>query len=103
MTHRYRTNLRCESCVATIKSLLDQKPGIRSWSADVISPDKVLTVEADHLSIDRLNALLGKAGYQVLGELADTPATSSPESEPKTSYFPLILILLYLLLVVGGV
>jgi hypothetical protein len=101
MTHRYRTNLRCESCVATIKPYLDRAPGVRRWSADVSGPDKILTLDGDDLSLDRVNSILGPAGYQALGELNDSPASAPGVSEPKTSYFPLLLILFYLVIVVG--
>lgn len=96
-TQRFTTNLRCEGCISAIKPLLDAAPTIRSWSADVTSPDKVLTIESTQpLTVAALNTLLQPAGYQAKSEVADAaPANSTPEA--KASYYPLLLILLYLL------
>lgn len=103
LTQRFSTNLRCEGCVAAIKPVLDAAPGIKSWSADVSSPDKIVTLESDKtLSINAVNALLNKAGYQAKAEVAQ-PSPTIIESEPPTSYYPLLLILLYLLGVIGAI
>lgn len=101
ITVKVKTNLRCGACVKAIQPLLDAEPGVERWSADVSTPDKVLTVEGDGVSAARVGELLGRKGYQVVGEVStDTPAAAAatPSSEePKTSYYPLVLILLYLI------
>ena len=94
MIRTYRTNLRCGACVQTIAPLLNGDSGIASWNADVESPDRLLTVEGNDVSRPHVEALLGKAGYQVLGEL-ETP--TSPPPVEKTSFFPLALIVGYIL------
>jgi hypothetical protein len=99
MTKQFKTNLRCQACVATIKPLFDGDPTIKRWSADTSNSDKVLTVEGDAVDSRRVAQLLEKAGYQSLGEvIAPSPPTLT---EPPVSYFPLLLILAYLLGVVG--
>ena len=99
MTRTYKTNLRCGGCVSTIAPLLNGASGIASWKADVESPDRLLTVEGDDVSRERVESLLGKAGYQILGELATAappiPAATTPVE--KTSFFPLALIVGYIL------
>ena len=98
--HRYKTDLRCGACVARIGPLLDAAPGIAHWSADVTSPNKVLTVEGD-VTAERVADVIGPAGYHVLGELREekekpaAPAPAAPAEKP-TSYFPLLLVLFYL-------
>jgi hypothetical protein len=102
-TQRFTTNLRCEGCIAAIKPVLDADPAIKSWSAEVSSPEKVLTLESDHaLSLSSVNALLGKAGYQAKAEVTQ-PTAMATTTEPPTSYFPLLLILLYLLGIVASI
>ena len=100
MVRTFKTNLRCGACVSAIAPLLDGAPGVRSWSADVTSPDKILTIDGD-ASRERVAELLAKAGYQVLGELPSElpPAPTLPPE--KTSYFPLALIVGYILGVVA--
>jgi copper chaperone CopZ len=100
VTRRYKTNLRCAACVTAIGPALDSAPGVKRWSADVESPDKVLTVEGD-ASAEQVAALIGNAGYVILGELPAEelrPATVAPSPvEEKTSYFPLALVVAYIL------
>jgi hypothetical protein len=100
-----KTDLRCGACVRSVGPLLDAEPGVARWQADVSTPDKVLTVEGDGVTADRVGEILGGKGYRVLGEVpAEAPArpTAAVAAEqPKTSYYPLVLILLYLLGAVG--
>jgi hypothetical protein len=98
---RYTTDLRCGACVAKVRPLLDAAPDVARWAADTSSPPTVLTVEGDGLTQARVESLLAPAGYHVLGEVAAAPAEKAPApAGPPTSYFPLLLILFYL---VGGV
>lgn len=97
-TLKLKTNLRCGKCVESIRPLLDAAPGVARWFADVANPDKTLTIEGDGVSPSQVDGLLRQKGYQVLGELqsAAQPAPP-PASEPRQSYFPLLLILGYLM------
>lgn len=105
MTRRYKTNLRCGGCVGTIAPVLDAAPGVKGWSADTDSPDKVLTVEGDDVGRDRVAGLLRSVGYDVLAELPAEVAVARGAdavrpAEPKTSYYPLALLVGYILGVV---
>lgn len=105
MIRKFKTNLRCGGCVGTIAPVLDAAPGVKSWSAETDSPDKVLTVEGDDVSRDRVAGLLRSVGYDVVGELPAEVTTQSgvhtPDSpEPPTSYYPLALLVGYILGVV---
>lgn len=104
-TVRVKTDLRCGACVRSIGPLLDAEPGVERWDADVSTPDKVLTVEGNGVTAGRVGVVLGMKGYRVLGELPHEaparPATSPEVDQPKASYYPLVLILLYLLGAVG--
>jgi copper chaperone CopZ len=98
-TRQYRTNLNCGSCVAAVKPLLDTAPGIHHWQVDTGSPDKTLTVAGDDVGQQRVGELVGRAGFKVLGEVqaqAATPAEEEP-SRPATTYYPLALLLAFLL------
>lgn len=110
--HRYKTDLRCGACVESVRPLLDAAPDVTRWTADVSDPDKVLTVEGDGITAERVDALIRPAGYHVLSEVrgpiplpmttAEKPApkqshAANTEKEKPTTYFPLLLVLLYLL------
>jgi hypothetical protein len=95
----YRTNLRCAACVESIRPLFDADPGVVQWDADVASPDKRLTVDGD-ISREAVNALLEQKGYRILDEGIVVSIDSAPA--PVTGlkrYWPLLLILIYLLIV----
>jgi hypothetical protein len=92
-----KTDLRCGACVESIRPLLDAEPGVNRWTADVSTPDKLLTVEGNDISAKRVGELLGAKGYHVLAEVSAPPPVSIAPPEPKTSYYPLLLILLFLL------
>ena len=101
---KMKTNLRCGACVQSIKPLLDGEPGIERWDADVSAPDKLLTVKGENVSAGRVDELLRQKGYRILGEVAAEPVearTPDAPDEPRTSYYPLVLILAYLIGAVG--
>lgn len=39
-TFKFKTNLKCNNCVAKVKSQLDITDEIQSWSIDLKSPDR---------------------------------------------------------------
>jgi len=100
-TLRVKTDLRCGACVEKIRPLFDAEPGVSRWTADVSTPDKLLTVEGNDITAKRVGELLGSKGYHVLDEVRSpaslTVVAPPPATEPKTSYYPLLLILLFLL------
>jgi hypothetical protein len=104
-TQTLTTNLRCNACVESIRPLLDAEPGVTDWSADVSGPQKTLTVSGE-VGRDRVAELLRQKGYAVTGAVEPTPvpspASSPTADEPPVSYFPLVLILIYVLLAVGA-
>ncbi len=101
MVHRYTTDLHCGACVARVRPLLDAAPDVTRWSADTDGPQAVLTVEGDGITAERVGVLIRPAGYHVLGEIRET--APAPPAEKPTSYFPLLLVLFYLLGIVAAV
>lgn len=98
---KLKTDLRCGACVESIRPLFDAAPGITRWSADVTTPEKLLTVEGDGLSLAQVDRLLQKKGYRVTGDISTADPVAVRAEEAKTSYYPLVLILFYLLAAVG--
>jgi hypothetical protein len=106
-THQYRTNLRCGACLEAIRPSFDREIGPGQWGVDLASPDKVLTVP-EGVPPARVVALLEQAGYKSLGEVepgADqwahahrSPGPAAlPEEEKPVTYYPLALLILFLL------
>ena len=103
-TKKFKTNLRCGSCVATLKSYLDRAPGVDSWAVDIASSDKTLTVAGTALT-EAVKEAVSRAGYQILSEIvtppASAPAKQLAESKAATTYYPLLLLVAFLVGVVA--
>jgi copper chaperone CopZ len=102
-TKTFRTDLTCGSCVATVTPFLKSDPAIADWSVDTNDERKLLTVTGEVVDLDHVRATVKKAGFKVFEEIVTTQnpskANTNNFSAPKTlkTYFPLILILFYLL------
>lgn len=92
---RFKTNLRCDSCVQKIAVFLDPETSISSWEVDVSSPEKILSVSGSEVNVALIQALIAKAGYEAT-RLDSAVAPTSDVPETSQSYFPLILIFAYL-------
>jgi len=85
------------ACVEKIRPAFDAA-GFTRWSADVSVPEKTLTVEGEPAALAGIEGLLEEKGYRVLGELADLNPPAAAGGLSKATYFPLLMILGYLLL-----
>lgn len=63
-TLKFKTNVNCGGCVATVTPHLNQIKGIGKWSVDTANPQKILTVEASGLEPDVIIETLKVAGYK---------------------------------------
>jgi len=64
MKYKYKTNINCGGCVASITPHLNANANIKSWEVDTANPQKVLTVETDTLSDEAVREIVVKAGYK---------------------------------------
>jgi copper chaperone len=62
---KFITNIKCGGCIATVKPFLDSLSGVKSWSVDTSTPDKILTVEVDTASPDSIQKAIEAAGYKI--------------------------------------
>lgn len=63
-TLKFKTNIKCGGCIATVTPFLDKLPEISKWEVDTNNPDKVLTVESsDELAAKTVIDTLKEAGY----------------------------------------
>ncbi len=63
-TLKFKTNVNCGGCIATVTPHLNQVEGIVKWTVDTTNPLKVLTVEASGLDPDFIVETLKNAGYK---------------------------------------
>lgn len=62
---KFKTNLKCQNCVAKVKAQLDNAENIASWTIDLKHPDRILSVETDDPGIAAtISRILTDAGYK---------------------------------------
>jgi copper chaperone CopZ len=46
-TVKFKTNIKCSGCVATVTPFLNKTVGENNWQVDTQAPEKVLTIQTD--------------------------------------------------------
>jgi copper chaperone len=65
---KFKTNIKCSSCVAKAQSYLDEVAGKDNWRIDLDNPDKLVTIfPAESLDPRQVVNAINEAGYS--GEL----------------------------------
>ena len=63
-TLQFKTNIKCEGCVATVTPGLNQTVGENNWQVDLQSPDRMLTVQGDTINAADIKQAVEKAGFK---------------------------------------
>jgi len=63
-TLKFKTNVKCGGCIATVTPHLNQVKGIISWNVDTTDPLKIMTVETEGISPEEITSVMKTAGYQ---------------------------------------
>lgn len=63
-TLKFKTNVNCGGCIATVTPHLNQVKGIVKWSVDTANPMKILTVEATGITPEVIIEVMKVAGYK---------------------------------------
>lgn len=63
-TLKFKTNINCGGCIATVTPALNELKDIQHWEVDTANPDKVLTVQTGKgLSSEQIIGALKEKGY----------------------------------------
>lgn len=62
---KFKTNINCSGCVASVKPHLDEAEGICHWEVDTNNKDKVLTVHSEGISREKVIETVHKAGFKI--------------------------------------
>lgn len=60
---KFKTNIKCEGCVAKVTPHLNETVGENNWKVDLNDPSKTLTVERE-IDEAAVREALQKAGYK---------------------------------------
>ena len=63
-TLKFKTNVKCGGCIATVTPPLNKVKGVINWNVDTTTPEKIMTVETDGINADVIIATLKEAGYK---------------------------------------
>lgn len=61
---KFKTNIKCGGCVATVTRVLDEIAGKDKWQVDLSSPDHLLTTE--EVDDKKLATALKGIGYAIV-------------------------------------
>ena len=61
-TLKFKTNIKCSGCIATVTPVLDKTAGKDNWKVDLEDRNKTLTIVTD-ASDEQVAAALKEVGY----------------------------------------
>lgn len=59
----FKTNIKCSGCVNKATPFLNETVGEDNWEVDVNTPDKVLTISNETVSVELVKQAVEKAGF----------------------------------------
>lgn len=59
----FKTNIKCNGCIATVTPFLNGEKQIEEWKVDLENPERILSVKSESISSESVVDLLKKAGY----------------------------------------
>ncbi|HPG32586.1 MAG: cation transporter [Lentimicrobiaceae bacterium] len=63
----FKTNLKCNGCIAAVKPALDAIETIHHWEVDLTHADKLMQVESDsEEDTIKISKAFSEAGYQAI-------------------------------------
>ncbi len=62
-TTKYKTNIKCDACIAKVTPALNEAVGATHWQVDITNPAKILSVEGNSTEA-KIKEALGKVGYK---------------------------------------
>jgi len=64
-TLKFKTNIKCGGCVATVTPFLNGEKSVEKWQVDTNNPDKILTVEGSAINEEEVIESVEKAGFKI--------------------------------------
>lgn len=63
---KFKTNIKCDGCIATVKPVLDEVAGPDNWRVDLGDPLRILVLDRLDIPVQELQARLATVGYQAI-------------------------------------
>ncbi len=62
---QFKTNINCSGCISKVQPYLDNEVGINQWHVDTSSKDKLLTVKANSINLEKVIETVVSAGFKI--------------------------------------
>jgi len=62
---RFKTTIQCNGCLSKVTPKLNEFLEEQSWSVDLESDDRILTVNDDNVSIDVVVSAVKSVGFEI--------------------------------------
>ena len=62
---RFKTTIQCNSCLSKVTPKLNEFLEEQSWSVDLESDDRILTVNNDNVSVDAVVSAVKSVGFEI--------------------------------------
>lgn len=63
--YKFKTNINCGGCKATVTPYLDNIEGIQKWEVETDHKDKILTIDADGARKSDIQQAVESAGFKI--------------------------------------
>lgn len=63
-TKKFKTNIKCSGCLATVTPHLNEAVGEAKWNVDISDPSKILSVPGD-TNESKIVEAVQKAGFKI--------------------------------------
>lgn len=62
---KFKTTIQCNGCLSKVTPKLNEILEEQSWSVDLESDDRILTVNNDNVSVDAVMSAVKSVGFQI--------------------------------------
>ena len=62
---KFKTTIQCNSCLSKVTPKLNEILKEQSWSVDLESDDRILTVNNDNVSVDVVVSAVKSVGFEI--------------------------------------
>jgi copper chaperone CopZ len=62
---RFKTTIQCNGCLSKVTPKLNEFLEEQSWSVDLESDDRILTVNDDNISVDVVVSAVKSVGFEI--------------------------------------
>jgi copper chaperone len=62
-TIKFKSNIKCSGCINRVTPHLNKQEGIVKWAVNILTPEKILTVEVEGIEAKEVIEAVKNAGF----------------------------------------